>query len=239
MPKVTNHKSGWKPQLNQLSYKIIDETLVIESMTPFKILSSAVLNGGLRTCKAIVNKQVSKTFRVKACEKYLIEVVSELGLEPKTTAGFLTAAEVKDFSVQEIASRNFSVTCIATAGLSYPAVPGEDAAVSGKSNTINIFVFSDADLTDSALVNAVQTVTEAKSHALNTLGIKSAFSDNPATGTTSDATAVSSLGLGEETRFTGAATIIGKMIGKAVVSAVSSSTEKWIAKNKPELSHKD
>lgn len=202
---------------------------MIRGLSPFKILSSAILNGGLRKCEAIVNKQVSDMFQVEECEEYLVEEVSKLGLDPQTTTGFLTAADVRDFAATHTRGEGLSVTCIATAGLSHPAIPGDDV-VDVELNTINIFLLVEADLTDAAMVNAVQTVTEAKVHALNTLGIRSLYSGGWATGTTTDATAICSWSTGKKLKFAGAATPLGKLIGKTVVSAVSQSAAKWLRK---------
>jgi adenosylcobinamide amidohydrolase len=212
---------------NLFNCKIIGESLVIQGLKPFKILSSAVLNGGLTTCEAIVNKQVSAMFQVEECEEYLVEEMLKLGLNPQTAAGFLTAADVRDFAASHMRGEGLSVTCIATAGLSHPAIPG-DHVVDDELNTINIFLLVEADLTDAAMVNAVQTVTEAKVHALNTLGVKSLYSGEWATGTTTDATAICSWNIGGKLKFTGAATPLGKLIGKTVFSAVSRSATKWL-----------
>jgi len=55
-----------------------------------------------------------------------------------------------------------------------------------KPGTINTILLIDGNLTESCMVDAVKTATEAKSAALREIDIRSHFSDELATGTITD-----------------------------------------------------
>jgi alpha-ribazole phosphatase CobZ len=69
-------------------------------------------------------------------------------------------------------------------------------------------------------VNAVQTITEAKCMALKDLDIRSHFSKEVASGTTTDAIVLATIDNGKRIDYAGTATKLGELIGKSVREAV-------------------
>lgn len=116
-----------------------------------------------------------------------------------------------------------TVCAFVTVGLSNKARAGEPApAAALYPGTINTIVIVNAAMTDSAMVNAVITATEAKAAALQDLGVTTA-SGRAATGTTTDAVVIASAGEGYRREYAGTATRLGHLIGRAVYEAAAAS----------------
>lgn len=204
--------------------KLVGRNLLVLFDEPRRVVSSAVLNGGLRLARAILNHQVGKDFDHRNPEGYLRKVVDELGIEDDVV-GLMTAADVDKYGMSVQERGDLSVIAIATAGVSNAAACGEPASC-GLSNTINIIVLVGARMTDSCMIEAVKTVTEAKCRALAHLDVRSAYGDELATGTTTDAVAIAELGGKKELGYCGSGTKLGELIGRAVFEAVVQALER-------------
>ncbi|WP_396230986.1 adenosylcobinamide amidohydrolase [Frankia sp. EI5c] len=158
--------------------------LVWRFPAPVRMISSAVLGGGLTHGSWVVNAEVALDYRRDDPARHLSEVAAELGLPVETGAGLMTAAEVR----RMCSADDGGVRCDATVGLSYPtwAAAPEGLALPAarwRPGTVNLVCLLPVHLSDAALVNAVITATEAKSQALLEAGM-------PGTGTASDAIVV-------------------------------------------------
>jgi adenosylcobinamide amidohydrolase len=136
---------------------------------------------------------------------------------------FLTAADVTRF--RRVVTDGVEVT--ATVGLGWPVYAAAEDPNSGSGytpGTINIVVLVPAVLTDAALVNAVITVTEAKTQALLEAGV-------PGTGTASDAVCIlahaASEPADEEEQYGGPRSTWGSRIARAVHTAVLDGARDW------------
>jgi adenosylcobinamide amidohydrolase len=87
-------------------------------------------------------------------------------------------------------------------------------------HTINMILTVQPGLSDEAMVEAVQIVTEGRVRALYEKGIKSCQSGLPATGTGTDCVAIVSLGHRFE-RYCGKHTELGELIGAAAHMSVA------------------
>jgi adenosylcobinamide amidohydrolase len=116
-----------------------------------------------------------------------------------------------------VAGSDGEVHAYATVGVTAPtwAADVDDAVSAYRPGTINIVAFVPCALDESALVNAVMTVTEAKSQVLFEHGV-------PGTGTASDAVCVVCTGddNGARERFAGPRSRIGASLARAVHRAV-------------------
>ena len=216
--------------------EIEENTLVIRSVSLLKTLSSAVLNGGLREAKAIINQQVPIDYDDTDPEGFLKTIVRNLNLPPENVIGLMTAVDVLNVAVVTQKNQGLTVSAIVTAGVSNPATAGDTVIPHiKKSGTINIILLIDGNLTEGCTVNAVKTATEAKSAALRELDIRSGFSGEPASGTTTDAIVVACTKAGEPMKYAGTTTKLGELIGKSVKKAVKEAIEKQegITPNRP------
>jgi iron complex transport system ATP-binding protein len=118
------------------------------------------------------------------------------------------------------------VECFCTVGVTNAVRAGElpiaDSRLRRPVGTINIILVTNARLTASAMVGAVQVATESKAAVLLERAIRSSVSPAIATGTGTDAVVVA-CGLrtdGPMLRYSGTHTEIGAMIGRLVRSGV-------------------
>jgi alpha-ribazole phosphatase CobZ len=241
MRRIVNTRD--KPGKTRISLKIPIDTvhsyiegnsLIIRSKKGLlKILSSAVLNGGLCLAKTVLNYQVSRDFDHSAPAAYLRKIARRLQL-PNPVVGLMTAANVLNVSVQSSNSGN-SVCVFTTAGLSNTAAAGDPVTSKKPLSTINTIVLIDGNLSDASMVDAVKTVTEAKTVALRELDVRSRFSRKIASGTTTDAVVVACTGRGKQTCYAGTATEIGEAISVNVIKSVKEAIgkEEKLTSNRP------
>ena len=143
-------------------------------------LSSASAGGGLSEPSWVVNIRVPADYGGTDLDGHIGDVADRLGL-PGAGVGLLTAAEVR----KHCRGVDQGVVVDATCGVRKPTYAASDDA--GWSpytpGTINIVAKLPVTLTDAAAVNAVMTITEAKTQALYDLAV-------PGTGTATDAVVV-------------------------------------------------
>ncbi|MEV7675347.1 adenosylcobinamide amidohydrolase [Streptomyces sp. NPDC088752] len=146
-----------------------------------RMVSSAVLGGGIGAREWVVNAQVPPGYDRLDPVAHLRELASGAGLSGPGV-GLMTAASVAD--------RRHAVDggahAVVTAGIGvrgWAAAQGVGGVAVPRPGTINIVVSLPVPLTDAALVNAVATATEAKTQALVELGAD-------ASGTPTDAVCV-------------------------------------------------
>ena len=177
---------------------------------PSLAIASAPLGGGIGARNWICNVQVAKQYARTDLDAHLLEVASAHRCHGDGV-GMLTAAAVE--RVQR--AGDGGVEAFATVGLTSPtwAADAEGAIRTWTPGTINIVAFVPARLSDAALVNAVMTVTEAKTQAL-------IAADVPGTGTASDAVCIVCPTAGPAEPFGGPRSALGAPLARAVYAAV-------------------
>ncbi len=205
------------------------------------VLSTSWLNGGYREdLTAIFNHQIPLA-ACHAChatgdvKTYLEEVAASLSLDPATTSGLITRAEMRNAAIVSAQYNGLSVTAVVTAGIdknggragdpaSYYETDGRFEPVGG---TINTILVIGADLPDFAIARALMTATEAKAAALQQLMARSIYSAGIATGSGTDMIAIvadpcSKIQLSDA----GTHSKLGELIGKTVIQAMHAALEK-------------
>ncbi|WP_204016853.1 adenosylcobinamide amidohydrolase [Sphaerimonospora thailandensis] len=190
----------------------------------WRMISSAMLGGGIGPREWVLNAQVGKDYARMDPVEHLIEMGPE-----GSGVGMLTAAMVE----HRTWAADGGVEALATVGLGTPtwAAASSDAAtdaatyaasdaIAVRPGTINIIVAVPVALCDAALVNAVMTVTEAKTQALIEVGF-------PCTGTASDAVCVAVREEGPQELFGGPRSEWGARIARAVHHAVADGAHDW------------
>lgn len=196
----------------------VDDTraaLVWQFPEPVAALSSAPVGGGLALLDWVLGIGVTDAYTRTDLREHADEVARTLGLQG-TGAGLFTAANV----AKVVGSEDGGVKVDATVGVTKPTwaadvddahrVRDGDHWVPG---TINIVVQVPVALSGAAAVNAVMTVTEAKTQALVESGI-------PGTGTASDAVLVSWPPTLPTEPFAGPRSVWGARIARATHAAV-------------------
>jgi adenosylcobinamide hydrolase len=185
-------------------------TLVWRFPTPLRAVASAPHGGGIGVRRWVVNAQVPLSHGRRDPDNHLRQLAVSLGLAGRGV-GMLTAADVR----QQVAATDGGVEVCATVGLGHPilaAAPDEAGPVS-LVGTINLIAVIPERLADAALVNAVATVTEAKSQALWDLGHR-------ATGTATDAVCVLCPDGGRAHSFGGPRSLWGARLARAAYRAI-------------------
>jgi adenosylcobinamide amidohydrolase len=194
-----------------------------------RMISSAMVGGGIGPAEWVLNAQVAGGYARLDPVAHLGELAAACGLAGPGV-GMLTAAAVDRL----VARTDDGVEAVATVGLRVPtwaaAPPGgvdlelapirddgrwppEETTRMSKPGTINIVVSVPVAFSDAALVNAMITVTEAKTQALQDAGYQ-------CTGTATDAVCVAVRADGPAEPFAGPRSPWGARIARAVHAAV-------------------
>jgi adenosylcobinamide hydrolase len=210
--------------------------LAIRSNQPLYTLNSSIWGGGFGKHHVIVNRQVDKSYQCADPVDDMRRFLHNNGELPDQTAGMLTAACVRDagYCAERLAlddnpagAAYLQVSSWVTVGLGNTARAGHTKNTGVLyPGTINIIVLVDGRMTDSAMINAVITATEAKTALLQDLQIKVSGEDVFATGTTTDAVVIAATQRGASYAYAGTATKLGYLIGKTVYNAAKASVER-------------
>lgn len=192
----------------------------------FDTVSSGVVNGGFSKSSHFINWKVPLDYQCGDPMKQTEEQMENWGYPIKHTVGLQTAANIHRASVQEVDGDHFKLVCCVTVGLGNRARAGVPRQVfsSYDCGTINIFLFINGHLSQSAMVNAIITATEAKAAALQELEIVDENGEY-ATGTTTDSVVLASTQVKEMPMhlYAGTATTIGNAVGILVYKAICES----------------
>jgi adenosylcobinamide hydrolase len=179
---------------------------------PLTVASTAPAGGGIGRRQWMINAQVPLGYGRRDPERHVGELAAGLGLSGPGV-GMLTAVDIA--SVVRVVEAGVWVET--TVGVSHPvwAASAEPIEEAPRAGTINVVAFVPAAFSDAALLNALCTITEAKSQALLLAGIEG-------TGTASDAVSVVCLPRGAEEPFGGPRSRWGAPLARAVCAAVRS-----------------
>jgi adenosylcobinamide hydrolase len=174
------------------------------------VASTASVGGGVGLRHWVINAQVPLDYGRRDQDQHGAELARSAALNGTGVVMF-TAAYVERHRYAE----DGGVAVDVTVGLSHPtwAAAPDEAAVATSPGTINIVAALPVRLAEAALLNAIVTVTEAKTQALLEAGI-------PGTGTASDAVTVVCAAQGPPEPFAGPRSAWGARLARAVHDAV-------------------
>lgn len=218
--------------MSQIKLTTHQNYIILHLPTKCKALSSAVLNGGLTNVASFLNLKVDKNSSSSHIEpkETLTIKAKELSL-PQPTIGMMTAASMESLGYSMESSNELSVECWVTSGLSNVRRAGDTADEKITPGTINIWLYINQTLSDTALAEALIMLTESKVTAIHDKKIISPVSGLLASGTGTDSHAVFSPIGGEEINYCGKHTLLGELIGRVVINACSISLNKCMNYN--------
>ena len=202
---------------------IKENVLAVFCDSALKTVSSAVYNGGHKQVKAVLNVGVPEGYSDLSLHLDPLQLITSSAAKLGVTKDYLsmvTAAKISNYSIVTKKTSDFSISVIATAGCQHGESSGEQIDIPEIFGTINIIVFIDADPTDSCMVAALITATEAKSAVLRDLDLRSRYTGDSATGSITDSVTVASNGIGKQLVLAGPASKVGKVIGLCTRQAV-------------------
>ena len=198
-----------------------------------RVLSSAPYNGGWVEADHLLILNVRDNYKgdqgpfEPLCQTFESHCCSKAWRGK--TVGMMTSARMSSFRSEMRSAQGVEMNILVTAGTSNARRAGDPAecrtfdTAETISGTINLIVLTTATLSPAAMVETVMVVTEAKTAALQNLGILSPVSGKVATGTGTDAIAVVSGNTSPEIGFCGKHTLFGEMLASATIDAVCSS----------------
>jgi len=206
-----------------------DDHIHLAFSSPQRVISSAILNGGVIKADHIVNRKVPKhSSSCEAPEKSLSDYAKAQGWQGHVV-GMMTAASMSSLRIEQACIEGMNITVLVTTGISNARRAGDKADIQELSGTtdelgtINLILIFSAQLTDTAMVEAMMIATEGKAAALQNVKILSPLSGLLATGTGTDAIAVVSGNGSQKIKFCGKHVLLGEWIGRLVIKAVTRS----------------
>ena len=216
--------------------------LVVPFQGKRKVMSTSMHNGGYREdLTAIYNHDVNPGVGRLDEHKYqdpdaLKDFMEEsLGLDYHKTANMATIVSMEDAVISSRSYDELSVTAVATASAELNAIRvGQGATSYEKSGeytmlrpeTINIMVFTNADMTPGCMARTIVTATEAKTAVLQELIAGSNRTSEIATGTgTDNVMVVANPESDNLLTYGGGHGKLGELVGVTVMEAVRASLE--------------
>lgn len=217
--------------------------LVADLLRSHRVLSTSIRNGGQRddirylvnhqSCEGKDHKERQTVITEMGLEQYHDSVCKKIGLEPDAVVLMGTAANMNYASIVERAADDVAVTAIVTAGVQGNAACAGDPTTWRETEngwkktktlsytgTINTMLLMNQPLSQGAMAAAAVTMTEAKTAALQRLAVRSLYSPNFATGTTTDQYCIASPLTGSfPFKSTSTGVQLGELIGLAVRDA--------------------
>jgi adenosylcobinamide hydrolase len=189
---------------------VTDDACTFTSDVPLTTLASAVVGGGFQRTRTILNRYVQRNYNCADPAGDLHSFARE-----DSFVGMLTGVQMRHVRAVTLRHEDLTVASVITAGVGNAMAAGVSEPVPLLPGTINIVVLIDANLVQSALVNAVITATEAKTGALMAHAISTA-EGHAATGTSTDAIVIACTGRGAPLPYAGPATRVGYLIAASV-----------------------
>ncbi|TCP55783.1 adenosylcobinamide amidohydrolase [Tumebacillus sp. BK434] len=217
--------------MSEIRHHLQGGALIVSADRPLHIVSSSLFGGGCQQKNYLVNAQVPHGYSSDDPWQDLEQRVHDLGLPIGETAGMMTAADVDQVVEGFAMGDQFRLRTFVTAGVGNAARAGVTRKTypGYVAGTINIIVAIDGRMTEAALINAVITITEAKTAALQDSGITiHDGSGRSATGTTTDAVIVAATQDPEYSgihQYAGVATELGGAIADTVYHSLTRSLQ--------------
>lgn len=224
-----------KSRRGRVRYRIDQGTLIIDLKHIYRIISSAPRGGGIVRARSIMNHQVpvNPCTLERSVARAWVDPARFLGrlavrIKAKMPCvGLMTAVPMKQVVIDREQWGPIWIECFCTVGVTNAVRAGERAMrprmeQRHEPGTINIILVTNATLTMTAMVGAVQVATESKTGTLIKHRIRStARKSSLATGTGTDAVVVASSLKGlYRVRYSGTHTALGAMIGRLVSRCV-------------------
>ncbi len=195
-------------------------SLIIRLPANYQVMSWAPLNGGAWRARVIVNHQIQIGQRAATDNPrpYLDALVRRLGFKPAAAVAMMTGVDIRKARYAAARRGDLIVGAWCTAGCSNALRVGDPATVKATPpGTINLALVINQPLAPAAMAEALAMATEARVAAVQSAGITSTRTQQPATGTGTDCIVVASPVRGRAHSYCGKHTLLGELIGKAAL----------------------
>ncbi len=192
-----------------------------------RVASWAIVGGGLRRAHAVAWLQVREIDLRPPVDaiQYLRSRLHAAGVPD--AVGLLTSRKLDAYTHVERSHSGFSARCVATVGLSNALRAGDPPGALARIGTINVLAHVSVPLTDEALLEALGLAAEARSLAVRESGVPSRLTGEEASGTGTDCIVVAAPDGPSPERYVGKHTVLGHLLGLAVLDAVAAGARDW------------
>ena len=197
------------------------QVLHLHSQALLTTLSSSFFGGGFRRVRHVLNTYVPADYCGQNPAADLRATAAACGVDAPFV-GLMTAVPLHRARLVCLEAHGLQVAVLATAGVGNATSAGLSRPFDAGPGTINVIVLVDARLTRGAMVNALLTVTEAKTAVLQEMDIRTA-EGLLATGTSTDTVTLAMTGRGKALPYAGAATALGSLCARATRQAIRAS----------------
>ncbi|HPZ42933.1 MAG TPA: adenosylcobinamide amidohydrolase [Bacillota bacterium] len=212
--------------------------IFVAAAEPWFAVCSGVTGGGLGRRRYFLNRQVKLSYNEVRPEEEMASFLEAnfqeySGADSGDWAGLMTGAKVIDAGWTRLTLRDSRVTVIVTAGVNNactagitPCCPLESAG--RPLGTINIMAFYAHALSAGAVINAVQTATEAKAQTLREMQIFCPVTGAQATGTNTDALIIAAPDRPPLYPYAGPGALPGYLLALGVRHALKRALERYL-----------
>jgi len=209
--------------------RVNEPWLEVHFPCPHSVLSWALLGGGWRTASKVLWHRVTDDDLPMGVDPLalFLERIERDGMD-KSAIGFLSGLPASSYIETVQVSGGEWVRCLATVGLSNGVRVGDRSSLTNpKIGTINILLQSSLPLSLAASIEASSVVTQARTLAVLEAQVPSAEGSGFVTGTGTDCIVIASP-MGENpAAFSGTHTLIGHLIGQAVLEVMKPGIQRW------------
>jgi adenosylcobinamide amidohydrolase len=199
---------------------------------PQRTLSWALVGGGFGVHRSVVWHFVRRQELPLGVDPQALceERLRARGIED--AVGLLTARHLRPYARADASESLVHASAVVTVGLGNALRAGDAPWQAERIGTINVLCRVSEPLTDSALLEALALVAEARTAALIESAVPSTQSGAVATGTGTDCIVVACPCVGEPARYAGKHTATGAVIGRSVLEATRNATRRWLAETR-------
>lgn len=203
------------------SFQIKPSYYKIEMTQASKYFSSAPFNGGYGKRRIYINRHVDKTYDYDP-EIEIGNFLLNEKIDRDDSVVTLTSVDISKFRRKTRRIMNYEMEIFITAGFENAVSIGNRKNLYG---TINICLITDLPLTDSASINLMQSMIEAKSQCMNDFHIKDRETGKPAPGTSTDTITLFILSNEADIKYGGRITQYGYNASELVYETLSNIIE--------------
>nr|WP_319539837.1 adenosylcobinamide amidohydrolase [uncultured Methanospirillum sp.] len=213
-----------------------EDTIVVRLPKNRNAITTSYVNGGYKeNLQAVFNHEPKPTkghcahdLEGGSVEAYIRIHAGRLGLDPDRVAAMMTAAKMRNASINTRSFRNLEVTAIVTAGIevnggragdpaSWHEEDGKTVYVGG---TINTIILVNCHLPAHTLARVIMTATEAKTVTIQELMAPSRYSTGIATGSGTDQISViSNMDSPNTITWAGKHSKLGELVATCIIEA--------------------
>ncbi len=214
--------------VNRNDFLITDEFVLLQTASPLKTVSSAVVNAGSGWFRTFMNRCVSPTYNHEDVAADMFNYVQSKGFTETDTVGMMTAIRPENVVIEDYATIFGSITIAVTAGIGNAIDVSKSFEQDRQApvGTINTWIIINGILSEESFIQAMITATEAKTKALHDQQILDPFTGTFATGTPTDSLLVAATQQGEHLPYAGSVTDLGKIIGRGVFECTVKAIQK-------------